>query len=79
MLHSTKKSHLLIPEAQCNCKLCVKGGPASLKYVLISYKIYSPTNKTVSEKQITYLEISAFLITLQANFGRLPNHTLSIN
>jgi hypothetical protein len=31
MLHCTKKSHRLLWDPQCNCKFCVKNGPASLK------------------------------------------------
>jgi len=50
ILYCTNKSHRLFREAKCHCKLCVKDRPASLKSVcaLISYKVYSPPNQTVS-------------------------------
>ena len=30
-LYCTKKSHHVVKESQCRCKLCIKDSPASLK------------------------------------------------
>jgi len=47
ILHCTKKSHRLFREAQCQCKLSAKDGPANLKSRIVNeLQIYSLTIQT---------------------------------